>query len=77
MYFISISSPAQLNTSQETTKDKKTIFCQWIFPLITACLGEFVGTFLLTTIICTVVAAAVIAGNEYYSIIIFLNIFHF
>ena len=65
MYFINISSPAQFDTSQTTTISKKTIFCQWIFPLITACLGEFIGTFLLTTIICTVVAAAVIAGNEY------------
>ena len=65
IYFICISSPAQLDISQTSIKSKKTIFCQWFFPLITACLGEFVGTFLLTTIICTVVAAAVIAGNQY------------
>ena len=35
---------------------------QKVAPLLVSCLGELFGTMLLTLVICTVVAAAVIAG---------------
>ena len=36
----------------------------WIKSVLTGCIGELLGTFLLTVIICTVVTTAVITGNS-------------
>lgn len=62
MYGICINFIYFLNSIKVSTFQRSSLGGK-VFDIMISCIGEIFGTFLLTLVICTVVAAAVMSGT--------------